>query len=205
MVYEVKLGQPCSGAAFRCLMLLAGSVGELLLRRPLREAACEHGEPLIATPFVPRPRRPHLPERTRPRLISWGANPTGVNLLRPPERLLSGYRPELGHVRPESGQLRSSAARSCGGAGRVLIAATRMSLPRQALPGQFYMIACRCTQRQFLLRPDAATEQRLHLLPDRSSAAVRGRGVAAVRDEQPIPRGDLRSVRPVSRVRRAFS
>jgi putative transposase len=32
-----------------------------------------------------------------------------------------------------------------------------MSLPRQALPGQFYMITRRCTQRQFLLRPDAAT------------------------------------------------
>jgi len=32
-----------------------------------------------------------------------------------------------------------------------------MSLPRQVLPGQFYMITRRCTQRQFLLRPDAAT------------------------------------------------
>ncbi|HEU4727559.1 MAG TPA: hypothetical protein VFT22_06715 [Kofleriaceae bacterium] len=28
-------------------------------------------------------------------------------------------------------------------------------LPRQVLPGQFYMITRRCTQRQFLLRPDA--------------------------------------------------
>jgi REP element-mobilizing transposase RayT len=30
-------------------------------------------------------------------------------------------------------------------------------LPRQVVPGQFYMITRRCTQRQFLLRPDAAT------------------------------------------------
>ena len=29
--------------------------------------------------------------------------------------------------------------------------------PRQVLPNQFYMITRRCTQRQFLLRPDAAT------------------------------------------------
>ena len=32
-----------------------------------------------------------------------------------------------------------------------------MSLPRQVLPNQFYMINRRCTQRQFLLRPDPAT------------------------------------------------
>jgi REP element-mobilizing transposase RayT len=30
-------------------------------------------------------------------------------------------------------------------------------LPRQVLPGQFYMITRRCTQRQFLLRPDRET------------------------------------------------
>jgi putative transposase len=30
-------------------------------------------------------------------------------------------------------------------------------LPRQVLPGKFYMITRRCTQRQFLLRPDAET------------------------------------------------
>ncbi|HEX7838767.1 MAG TPA: hypothetical protein VF469_14925 [Kofleriaceae bacterium] len=30
-------------------------------------------------------------------------------------------------------------------------------LPRQVLPGQFYMITRRCTQRQFLLRPDKET------------------------------------------------
>jgi REP element-mobilizing transposase RayT len=32
-----------------------------------------------------------------------------------------------------------------------------MSLPREVLPGQFYLITRRCQQRQFLLRPDAAT------------------------------------------------
>lgn len=32
-----------------------------------------------------------------------------------------------------------------------------MSLPRQVLPGSFYLLTRRCTQRQFLLRPDAET------------------------------------------------
>jgi REP-associated tyrosine transposase len=32
-----------------------------------------------------------------------------------------------------------------------------MSLPRQVLPGAYYMLTRRCTQRQFLLRPDRAT------------------------------------------------
>jgi REP element-mobilizing transposase RayT len=32
-----------------------------------------------------------------------------------------------------------------------------MSLPRQVLPGRFYLVTRRCTQRQFLLRPDPAT------------------------------------------------
>lgn len=32
-----------------------------------------------------------------------------------------------------------------------------MSLPRPVLPGRFYLITRRCTQRQFLLRPDAET------------------------------------------------
>jgi len=30
-------------------------------------------------------------------------------------------------------------------------------VPRAVLPGSFYKITRRCTQRQFLLRPDAAT------------------------------------------------
>jgi len=32
-----------------------------------------------------------------------------------------------------------------------------MSLPRQVLPGQFCLVTRRCVQRQFLLRPDAET------------------------------------------------
>src|SRR5262245_16668141 len=32
-----------------------------------------------------------------------------------------------------------------------------MTLPREVLPGQFYLVTRRCTQRQFLLRPDDAT------------------------------------------------
>jgi putative transposase len=34
-----------------------------------------------------------------------------------------------------------------------------MSRPRQVLPGRFYLLTRRCTQRQFLLRPDALTNQ----------------------------------------------
>jgi putative transposase len=32
-----------------------------------------------------------------------------------------------------------------------------MTLPREVLPGRFYMVTRRCTQRQFLLRPDGET------------------------------------------------
>ena len=32
-----------------------------------------------------------------------------------------------------------------------------MSVPREVVPARFYMITRRCTQRQFLLRPDRAT------------------------------------------------
>ena len=35
--------------------------------------------------------------------------------------------------------------------------ARAMSRPRQVLPGQFYLLTRSCTQRQFLLRPDAET------------------------------------------------
>ncbi len=38
----------------------------------------------------------------------------------------------------------------------ILLGHGRM-VPRQVLPRQFYLITRRCTQRQFLLRPDAAT------------------------------------------------
>lgn len=32
-----------------------------------------------------------------------------------------------------------------------------MTLPREVVPGRFYLVTRRCTQRQFLLRPDAST------------------------------------------------
>jgi hypothetical protein len=38
-----------------------------------------------------------------------------------------------------------------------LLKATRMSKPRQVLPGQFYSISRRCAQRQYLMRPDDET------------------------------------------------
>src|SRR3954463_3019890 len=40
--------------------------------------------------------------------------------------------------------------------GKVLVASAAM-LPRQVLPQQFYLVTRRCTQRQFLLRPDPET------------------------------------------------
>src|SRR5262249_4242119 len=44
-----------------------------------------------------------------------------------------------------------------GGVGRVLAMPVGMSLPREGIPSQFYMITRRCQQRQFLMRPDEAT------------------------------------------------
>jgi hypothetical protein len=38
---------------------------------------------------------------------------------------------------------------------RRVLTVQAMSLPREVLPDRFYMITRRCTQRQFLLRPDA--------------------------------------------------
>jgi hypothetical protein len=43
-------------------------------------------------------------------------------------------------------------------------------LPRQVLPRQFYLITRRCTQRQFLLRPDGPTNNAfLYCLIDAAS------------------------------------
>ena len=36
-----------------------------------------------------------------------------------------------------------------------------MSIPRQVLPGSTYMITRRCTQRQFLMRPDREPGERV--------------------------------------------
>jgi putative transposase len=61
-------------------------------------------------------------------------------------------------VRRSEKLARNSAIRADVAMVRVLLSlSTAMSTPRQVLPGQFYMITRRCTQRQFLLRPDRAT------------------------------------------------
>ncbi len=43
----------------------------------------------------------------------------------------------------------------CEVAGRVLLPSWVMTTPRQVVPGRFAMLTRRCTQRMFLLRPDA--------------------------------------------------
>ena len=54
-------------------------------------------------------------------------------------------------------------------AGRDLDCSEPM-LPRQVLPRQFYLITRRCAQRQFLLRPDPATNNAfLYCLIDAAS------------------------------------
>ncbi len=57
-----------------------------------------------------------------------------------------------------TGRLRASTTRDLVSAllAEILIAVGAM-LPRQVLPHQFYLITRRCTQRLFLFRPDAAT------------------------------------------------
>lgn len=47
--------------------------------------------------------------------------------------------------------------RNCAARRTVVDVSACMSLPRQVLPGQFYLVTRRCTQRQFLLRPDRET------------------------------------------------
>jgi len=57
----------------------------------------------------------------------------------------------------------------------ILIARERM-IARQVLPRQFYLITRRCAQRQFLLRPDTATNNAfLYCLVPR----VHGRALAS--------------------------
>jgi REP element-mobilizing transposase RayT len=71
---------------------------------------------------------------------------------------LSGNWPDLGRVRPNFGHAPLEHGEIQRGiVGKVLVTAAVMSLPRRVLPGQFYLITRRCTQRQFLLRPDAHT------------------------------------------------
>jgi hypothetical protein len=73
-------------------------------------------------------------------------------------RQLSRFRT----TRTNSSGIRTASTVSCqnpagSGVAEFLISAPDMSLPRQVLPGEFYLITRRCQQRQFLLRPDTAT------------------------------------------------
>jgi hypothetical protein len=62
-------------------------------------------------------------------------------------------------------------------------------LPRQVIPRQFYLVTRRCTQRQFLLRPDAATNNAfLYCL---ITAALRSEIDVLLCDEQSLPCRDL--------------
>ena len=71
--------------------------------------------------------------------------------------------------------------------GRELARAATM-LPRQVLPRQFYLITRRCTQREFLLRPDAATNNAfLYCL---IAAALRTGGVGASSSTDSVTESD---------------
>ncbi len=65
------------------------------------------------------------------------------------DKILSGHHPDIGLSNPTESL--------CGSPGPLIDAPAAMSLPRQVLPGHFYLITRRCTQRQFLLRPDRET------------------------------------------------
>jgi hypothetical protein len=61
-----------------------------------------------------------------------------------------------------------------------------MSLPREVIAGRFYMVTRRCTQRQFLLHPDAET----------NNAFLGDSGPGLIYDGAPGasgPRADLRA------------
>ena len=88
-------------------------------------------------------------------------HPAGPRVGTRPGWFVSRKRPDFGHVRPKLGHEWSNVIEhgeiTSRIVGRVLVIAAVMSLPRQVISGQFYLVTRRCTQRQFLLRPDAAT------------------------------------------------
>ncbi len=69
-----------------------------------------------------------------------------------------------------------------------------MSLPRQVLPNRSYMITRRCTQRQFLLRPDEYRERKSDL-PLTTPLSIASPWGAAARSTYPGSRGDPRRFR----------
>jgi hypothetical protein len=102
---------------------------------------------------------------------------------------------------------RSNLMRSRGGRlAEILISAIGMSLPRQVLPGQFYMVTRRCTQRMFLLRPDAETNNALtYCLIEAAQRCQVEVILPCALSKQSLPRRVVRSVGQVSRIPRAFS
>lgn len=78
----------------------------------------------------------------------------------PPEVFLSGVRPAIGrHVRPADKKLDArltfQALTVRSRFARKLRVPRGMTMPRQVLPGRFYLLTRRTADRQFLLRPDA--------------------------------------------------
>src|SRR4051812_4451132 len=70
---------------------------------------------------------------------------------------VSGCRtrwPDIGRRWPDTGHSQSRSEQRRDVAGGTSLARGAPVRPRQVLPGQFYMLTRRCTQRQFLLRPD---------------------------------------------------
>ena len=68
-----------------------------------------------------------------------------------------------------------------------------MTLPREVIPGRFYMVTRRCKQRQISIASRRRNQQRISLLPRRGGSALRRRDPPDVRDVQPSPHGDPRS------------
>src|SRR5215471_5225773 len=75
----------------------------------------------------------------------------------PPRQTIESSRPAIGHdVQPLDTRDANGPRSRRDRPAQILIPRHRM-LPRQVLPRQFYLVTRRCAQRQFLLRPDAAT------------------------------------------------
>ena len=58
---------------------------------------------------------------------------------------------------PDTQRQRTSDLQSFAAGRWIALTACAMTLPRQIVPGTFYMVTRRCTQRQLLLRPDDET------------------------------------------------
>src|SRR6266496_2947312 len=105
--------------------------------------------------------RPARPGSRRPEV---GAAPRGQRTPRPSETHRSflkrtGVGLQTPDVRMTDATSRARSVLSARYAGARVAVLRAMSRPRQILPGRFYQVTRRCTQRQFLLRPDEITNQ----------------------------------------------